>query len=272
MLGTRVIFVVLLCVVYSTVSAKTVLVYAGTGEIGQFVVRALCRDGYDVIIAARSKDKFQKLKEGVQRHYPTSKISYIGMDYTNVDGFDVSSLTKVGLSGVVLIPPRPIFKSPKGMKQAGEWEAVLKANFIQPLVAFQKVVPYLSMSASVVVFSGITSKQYSTGYENTNVVRMSWAGEVKNLMYQLSDKKIRVNAVSPGLILTPFNQKKMAARASEQKISVGAYLKQSTEKLPLQRYGQPDEVADVVAFLVSERARYLNGVNLLVDGGESVAY
>ncbi len=159
-----------------------------------------------------------------------------------------------------------------GLKTLIEWESVLQAGYTQPLAVFQKVIPCLKEEASVVRFSGITSKQYSEGYQNTNVVRMAWAAQVKNLMYQLSQKKVRVNLISPGFILTPFNLLKVKSRASELGLEVREYLKTTVDKLPLKRYGAPEEVADVVSFFLNKKSRHVNGVNLVVDGGESVAY
>lgn len=264
--------IVFIIVMQVKVVAETVMVLAGTSELGQYIVEALCRDGYDVMVAARDEGKFKALELQWKQKYPARAVSYLAMDYTRVEAFDVSSLEKVSLVGVVVIPPRPVFNTPKGMKSAEEWESVFELTYVQPLSALQKVSSYLQTDSSIVLFSGVTCRQYSAGYENTNVIRMAWAGEVKNLMYQLADRKIRVNVVSPGLILTPFNQRKISDKASERKLSVDAYLEEATAPLPLKRFGQPEEVADVVAFLISRKSRYVNGVNLIVDGGESLAY
>ena len=155
---------------------------------------------------------------------------------------------------------------------AKEWEKVFRLGFIKPLEALQKVLPYLANNSSVVLFSGETSKQYSTEYESTNIIRLAWVGETKNLMHQLSSKKIRVNTISPGFTLTPFNEGKVSSKAKNLKTSDEDFIKESTKHTPLKRYGEPEEIADVVSFLVSKKLRYINGINLVVDGGASLIY
>lgn len=81
-----------------------------------------------------------------------------------------------------------------------------------------------------------------------------------------------MNAVSPGVILTDLNKVKIQKRASDKGINFEEELKNATGAVPLRQYGLPIDVAKVVWFLLSDLSSHVNGVNLPIDGGESLAY
>ena len=78
---------------------------------------------------------------------------------------------------------------------------------------------------------------------------------------------ITVNAICPGNILTKRQEDLNRSRAAEKKVALEEYLGEAARQIPAERFGRPDEIGSVVAFLASERASYINGINLLVDGG-----
>ncbi|MEK6565800.1 MAG: SDR family oxidoreductase, partial [Bacteroidota bacterium] len=75
------------------------------------------------------------------------------------------------------------------------------------------------------------------------------------------------NAVCPGNILTKRQEDLSRARAEQKRMNFQDYLRDAAMQIPAERLGRPDEIGGVVAFLASERASYINGVSLLVDGG-----
>lgn len=81
---------------------------------------------------------------------------------------------------------------------------------------------------------------------------------------ELIDRRIRVNSVSPGPIQTPLHERENTG-LSEQEFEI--FSKRVRERVPMKRVGQPEEVAAVVAFLASEDASYLTGVEINIDGG-----
>jgi 3-oxoacyl-[acyl-carrier protein] reductase len=98
-------------------------------------------------------------------------------------------------------------------------------------------------------------------------IRPGLHGLTKILSNQYARHNITVNTVCPGNILTKRQEELAQTRAAGKNMSAEEYLSSQAANIPVGRFGQPEEVGDVVAFLCSERAAYISGVNLLVDGG-----
>jgi 3-oxoacyl-[acyl-carrier protein] reductase len=101
----------------------------------------------------------------------------------------------------------------------------------------------------------------------SEVVRLATAGFAKYLATQVAGDGIRVNSVLPGWIEGDLIDRLLAADAEREGDSVDALYEQSLSVIPLGRYGRAEEIADAIAFLASERARYITGANLRIDGG-----
>jgi NAD(P)-dependent dehydrogenase (short-subunit alcohol dehydrogenase family) len=245
---------------------------AATGELGVAISHLLCEKDYDIVVAVRDKDKADKLIGNLKSRYPNKAISYMHMDYSKPAAIDLSALNGIALDGVVVIPPRPAFSTTVGIPTKEEWDAVFALTYSSPLEVVRRLEPYMNKEGSVVIMSGITSEQYIPTYQNSNVIRLAWTGAIKNLMHQFSHKSIRVNAISPGTILTEFNKSKIQKRAESKGICFEEELKRSIANVPLKQYGQPMDVAKVAYFLLSDLASHVNGVNLPIDGGESLSY
>lgn len=99
----------------------------------------------------------------------------------------------------------------------------------------------------------------SLAKEASNVAKSGLLSLSKTLSRELATDNILVNCVSPGLIESPQNDRYFSE--SERKAAMGT--------IPLGRFGRPEEFADFVTFLCSDRASYITGINLLIDGGAS---
>jgi 3-oxoacyl-[acyl-carrier protein] reductase len=101
----------------------------------------------------------------------------------------------------------------------------------------------------------------------SSTLRAGLSGLTKTLANQLGPDNITVNAVLMGHILTDRQYHLADVRTQERGISHAEYFAQQAAEIPLRRMGEPREVGEVVAFLASERASYITGVSLQVDGG-----
>jgi 3-oxoacyl-[acyl-carrier protein] reductase len=119
----------------------------------------------------------------------------------------------------------------------------------------------------IITITSFVAKQPADELMLSVSIRPGILGLSKILSNQYAKHNITVNTICPGNIFTKRQEELSQTRAASKKISVEDYISSQTKSIPAERYGRPDEIGEVVAFLASERASYISGVNLLVDGG-----
>jgi len=126
----------------------------------------------------------------------------------------------------------------------------------------QKALPYLNDNAGIVLnasIAGVKGELYTSVYSATKAAVRSFA---RTMAAELVTRGIRVNVVSPGPIVTPIFD-----RLGLPKEAVDEFARQIVAKVPMKRFGQPEEVGRAVLFLAGQESSYITGVDLKVDGG-----
>ncbi len=137
-----------------------------------------------------------------------------------------------------------------------EWNRVLAINLTGPLLGIQTLLPLMPEGASIVNVGSIAALN---GHYTAAYTASKWGlrGLTQTAAMELGARGIRVNAVHPGYIDTP-----MTATAP------AAFLEANLQVTPLGRAGEPEEVAELMVFLMSDESRFINGAEITIDGGQ----
>ncbi|WP_341752179.1 SDR family oxidoreductase [Candidatus Tisiphia endosymbiont of Piscicola geometra] len=251
----------------------TILVTAATGALGSTICDVLASEGYNLLVSGRNNNKLTNLQKDLQKKYPNITVRTLIIDFSDTKTIEnaASKITLSSIEGIVLIGPRPSLNK-NDIPSKDEWTKVFAETFIAPLEVVRFFAPKIHNNGSIVVISGSSSKNFLPAYPNTNVVRLAWSGEIKNLMHLFATRKIRVNAISPGPILTQHHKNMITEKASLNNISYEEQLLKDTSSIPLKSYGETEDLGNLVVFLLSNKSSHINGSNILLDGGESTSY
>lgn len=253
---------------------KTFIVTGASGELGGATARLLAQDD-NLILTGRDLGKLESLREELQAtnsgHYEVGSLDFVS--HASRENFNhYLKLRGLQITGVVLIAPRPQFYGKALLQSEDVWLEVFQNTFTGPLEALRVILPYLSNPSKIVVISGTTSVQLQPEYGPSCVIRRMWTTYTKALSHQLGPQGISVNALSPGVVLTTFHEERIQKKAGDNGVSYQEQMEKEVANIPLQRHAKPQEVAQAIKFLLTEQSDFINGVNLILDGGFTVSY
>lgn len=241
---------------------KVAIVTGGNSGIGKGIAKHFLNEGAKVVIFGRNQELLNQAEEEME-----NKILSVQGDVTKTQ--DLINLYEKTLSHYGKVD---ILIVNSGVGERLHIENVSEENFdymvdINYRGAFFTVryaLDYLNAHASIILIAScgatITLKRHSV-YASTKAAVVKLA---KNFAYDLADRSIRVNSISPGYIETPIFDERLEKDPD--------YLKRREANIPLKRIGVPQDVANAALFLASEEASYITGVDLLVDGGYCASF
>jgi len=150
-----------------------------------------------------------------------------------------------------------------------EWQRAIELNFLSTVYFAREVIPHMQRKhwGRIITITSITTKQPVADLVLSNAVRAAVVGLVKSLANEFGKDGILVNNVGPGFTATDRLKELAKARSAASGKPEQEFLDAWAADAPLKRLGDPRELADTVVWLASERASYVTGQTVLVDGG-----
>lgn len=251
-------------------NGKVALVVASSQGLGRAIAEQLVREGAHVMLTSRHEEKLQQVKAELER-FGTGRVAYHRVDITSYD--EIKSLVQATREAFgkidILInnaggPPGGTFEQ----LEDEQWQQAFELNLLSYIRLIREVLPDMKQEGGRIINIASSSvKQPIPGLILSNTFRLGIVGLAKTLSMELAPYNILVNTVAPGRIATDRVAHLDEMNAEKRGVSKEEVEAKAKQAIPLQRYGDPEEFAKVVTFLVSGASTYITGSTLLVDGG-----
>jgi dehydrogenase/reductase SDR family member 4 len=244
---------------------RAAIVTGASRGIGRAVAETLARQGAKVIVSSRSLEACQAVVNAIQASGGEAHAVACNVgDSKQLEALVETCEEKFGSPRVLVCnaATNPIY-GPMAAVEDRAFDKIMAVNVRGNVTLINRTAPGMAAAGggSIVLLSSIAGLAGSKNIGTYAVSKAADAQLARNYAVELGPKKIRVNAVAPGLIQTDFAEalwKGDAGRAF-------------AERTPLQRLGQPNDIAGVVAFLASDAAQFMTGQTLVADGGVTIA-
>lgn len=250
---------------------KRALVTGSSRGIGAAIARLLAQEGVSVVVHGRDRGRTEQVANSI-RSAGGQAAAVVGRLDNDVEVEEVVSASVVAFGGIdILVNNAGVFY-PRGWwdTSSQDWLEIYNQNVVGSVRLIQALAPAMrarKWGRIIQVSSGLAllPQANMADYAATKLVNILTS---VSLSQELSGTGVTVNTVSPGPISTPGAAQLADKLEKEHGIAAREEMESSiSSHLTVQRPGEPEEVASAVVFLASERASYINGVNLRVDGG-----
>lgn len=250
---------------------RVALVCGASSGLGKAVALGLGKEGARLAICARTEEKLAKAADEIRKE-TGAEVLAVRADVSvpsevkelvqkSVDHYKQLEILVTNAGG----PPFGHFDDlPEDV-----WEKALRLNLLSTLNLCREAVPHMRALhwGRIVNITSFVAKQPTEGLILSNMTRPAVLGLAKSLANELASHNILVNTVCPGAFETERHLELSRKRARQEGLPLEEYLKSRAKTIPLLRNGKPEELANLVVFLASERASYITGTAIQVDGG-----
>jgi len=250
---------------------RVAIVTGSSRGLGFASARSLIAEGCRVVICARRADALQEARRRLAEMAGEDRVSAVVADVVSEEGARaVIERAATAFGGIdILVNNVGLGRGGTLLETTDElWQEAFDYTMMPAVRTSRLAVPHMQRrgGGSIIIIASIFGRE-AGGRMTYNAVKAAEISLAKSMAQQLAPMNIRVNSVSPGSIL--FEGGSWWKRQQEDPAGIAEFV---TKELPFGRFGRPEEVGDVVAYLASSRASWISGTSIVVDGCQSRSF
>jgi len=250
---------------------RTAIVAASSQGIGLATAEAFAAEGCRIAMCARNAEALRAASDRIRQQHKAEVFTeaFDVSDATAVHRFVESVVARFGSADICVTnaggPPAKGFLA----ASVDDWRRALDLNFLSTVYFAREVIPHMQKNrwGRIITITSITTKQPVADLVLSNAVRAGVVGLVKSLSNEFGKDGILVNNVGPGYTATDRLKDLARSRSAASGRSQSDIFDGWSADTAVRRLGEPREVAETIVWLASERASYITGQTVLVDGG-----
>lgn len=250
---------------------RVAVVTGASRGIGKAIARGLSFEGAKVSICARNEKMLRDTANEIES-LTKSEVLFVRTDLREKKDIELMVKTTVEKFGKIDIlvnntggPPPMLFQE----TSEEDWSEATNSLFKSTVNCCRETVPYMEKQkrGRIINMTSFAAKQPAERLILSNTIRSGILGFTKTLSNELAEYGILVNAVCPGWTLTKRVEELAKSTAEKNGINYKTVIAEWVRNIPLNRLAKPEEIANLVVFLASEKASYITGAVIQVDGG-----
>ena len=235
---------------------KKILITGASGGIGSSIADKFLKNKYEMILTSSSDATLSNLKQKYGNNHHYYILNFKNPDENNIilkkiseDHQDLNVIVNnAGITDDSLLL----------RMKTDQWNNVIQANLSSNFTIIKALLPNMikNKSGNIIGISSVVATSGNPGQSNYVAAKSGMIGFYKSIALEVASRNINVNVVSPGFIISPMTNK---LNDNQKNVIL--------EKIPMKRFGEANEIADLVYFLSSGDSKYITGQNIHINGG-----
>lgn len=252
---------------------KIAFITGASDGVGKAISMNFAKNGFSIYLLSRSKQKLKKLKKEIIRNYSNNRVELIPFNMEKKFSDNLLNFCKKKLG-----PPNILINNSGGPEPTNftstndrMWEKTINRNLLSVIklsTIFSKQM-IKNKWGRMITISSTVAKEPSPTMVQSATSRAAVLAFNKSISFDLAKFNITNNSILLGGIETNRLKKLIKINSTKIKISEKKFRKNILKNIPAGRFGEPDEVASLVEFLISDNGRYINGQSIIIDGAMS---
>lgn len=250
---------------------KRALIAAASHGLGKAAAMELAREGAKVTICSRDKAAIEEAAADIQKATQAEVLPVVADLTKTADIENLVNQSVARFQGIDILvtnaggPPATTFAT----TPPDAWQTAFDLTLMSAVNLCRAVIPSMKQRrwGRIILITSLTVKQPAGNLLLSNVVRTALSGLMKSLSNEFAADNVLVNSVLPGYTLTERLAVLSESQAKARGVPREEIIAEWEQAIPMRRLGKPEELAALIAFLASERASYITGTAIQVDGG-----